>query len=281
MGDFPRDLRAGRATVRGRPFRGAAGWCFGGAEGWLGLGAGRRAIRCHFGAGGPCGQPGGLRGCRRPRTGWAERVPGHGRGPRGPCTGGRWRRRTGSPAPGGKKPLAVAAGLPPSALPAWGRGTRGPEPPARPGVLQGPEAPARREDHLPCTAGPGVDINTVHPGVETPCDVKQRHRMRGWSRAGQCPPKTRPRPDPWNPGLGPLLGSGGPVDAIQGLEVRASWSRWPWSRGCALGGQDVDAAQPWARTEPQEGRQRRVRRLQATAASRPDAGAGAGAGSSL
>lgn len=137
-GDFRRDLRARCATARAGPSR-SSRMVFWGRRVLAQARSRQAAVRCRFGAGGLSGQPrtgwaeSRPRGCRRLRTGWAERAPGCGRGPRGPCTGGRRLRRTGSPAPGGEKSRLWLLGRPPRPAAALrGRGTRGREPPARP-----------------------------------------------------------------------------------------------------------------------------------------------------
>lgn len=117
-GDFRRDLRARCATARAGPSR-SSGMVFWGHRVLARARSRQAAVRCRFGAGGLSGQPrtgwaeSRPRGCRRLRTGWAERAPGCGRGPRGPCTGGRRPRRTGSPAPGGEKSRLWLLGRPP------------------------------------------------------------------------------------------------------------------------------------------------------------------------
>lgn len=117
-GDFRRDLRARCATARAGPSR-SSGMVFWGRRVLARARSRQAAVRCRFGAGGLSGQPrtgwaeSRPRGCRRLRTGWAERAPGCGRGPRGPCTGGRRPRRTGSPAPGGEKSRLWLLGRPP------------------------------------------------------------------------------------------------------------------------------------------------------------------------
>lgn len=71
--------------------------------------SGRWAIRRHSGAGGLRRHPGGLWGCRKLRTGWAEKLPGRGKPPRGACTGSRQWQRKGNPAPGEKGAAGGAA----------------------------------------------------------------------------------------------------------------------------------------------------------------------------
>lgn len=118
-GDFQRDRRARCGTARAGP-SGSGGMVFWGRRVLARARSRQAAVRCRFGAGGLSGQPttgwaeSRPRGCRRLRTGWAERAPGCGRGPRGPCTGGRRPRRTGSPAPGGEKSRLWLLGHPPA-----------------------------------------------------------------------------------------------------------------------------------------------------------------------
>lgn len=134
-------------------------------------------VRRGSGAGGPSGRSGSPWGCRRPRTGWAEKPPGRGRTPTGTCTGGTRRQRRGNPAPG----EGGAAGP-------WSC----PPGPARPGPLEVPKTPLWQGDLLGQSPA-----RTPAPSVkEGKCHLT---KSRGTDKGvlNSVPPEIYPSADPW------------------------------------------------------------------------------------